>query len=77
MSNIFNNEKLINLGNKHPKFYIGVDTYDEKKCAYCMVVKTDDEQRIILAKTIPDKKQFEEEVNNLAKYFNAQIIKEL
>jgi hypothetical protein len=44
--------------------------------AYCLGRYMNDSFFIsILSKTIKDEKEFWEEVNNLAKYFNAKIIK--
>jgi len=77
MGNIFSSDKMENLVKKNPKYYIGLDTYDENQCAYCLILSTESQDYILLAKTIPDKKQFDEEVNNLVKYFNAQKIVEI
>ena len=60
-----------------PKFYIGVDTYDKNNLAYCLTRNTEDVVEVILSKTSNDKKIFEEEVENLSKYFNAIVLKEI
>lgn len=62
---------------KGPKYIIGVDTYDENANTYCLVRILDENQEVILTKTICDKKEFDKEVENLSKYFDAVIIKEV
>lgn len=55
------------------KYYIGTDTYDKKALCYCLTKKTGDNFEILLSKTMRDKAEFNQEVENLAKYFNAEI----
>lgn len=60
------------------KYFMGVDMVDDKVKAYCLVRKIEGEiDTFILAKQSTNEKNFIEEVNNLAKYFNATIIKEI
>lgn len=63
--------------NTYPRYYIGIDVYDEIY-AYCLMKKNivDNSTEIILSKRMREK-GFSEEVNNLSKYFNAEIIKEI
>ena len=62
---------------KEPRFIIGVDTYDKKNNAYCLTMKFDKTTFILLSKTIRDENEFQDEVENLQKYFDATIIKEI
>lgn len=68
--------KLDNVIPKEVKYVIGVDTYDENNNAYCLGRIIDEKPEIILVKNIRNKTDFDEEVKNLSKYFNAQIYKE-
>ena len=69
-------EELVSFGKPEPpKYHIGVDTYDKNSASYCLVSTFDGNWNIILIKRMNDMEAFEEEVNNLAKYFNAEIIK--
>lgn len=61
---------------KKPEYYIGVSKDDFPFCAYCLAGKFNDQSQIILMKRTMDEKEFDEEVNNLAKYFNATILEE-
>jgi hypothetical protein len=56
---------------KPPTYKIGVADN-----AYCLVGYFEKEPIIILTKQIQDKQQFEDEVNNLSKYFDAEILRE-
>lgn len=56
---------------KEPKYIIGIDTYDKNNSAYCLMKKNEDHIEVLLAKTIRDENEFKEEVENIAKYFNA------
>lgn len=75
MVNIF-----FNLENKQPvevpKFFIGVDTYDYDANTYCLVRQVNGVSDIINIKTIRNQKAFEEEVENVSKYFNAMKVDE-
>lgn len=76
MTQLLNISTLENLDIKKPFYSIGVDTYDEKNLAYCLSRSVNGVVEILLCKTMKDKKPFEEEVENLSKYFNACVIKE-
>lgn len=59
-----------------PTFVMGVDTYDPKNLAYCLTKHTDgDFIEVVLSKRMSDKEAFDEEVDNLCKYFDAQLLK--
>ena len=62
---------------KQPEYVIGVDTYDKDVLAYCFGRKVDGVFKIMLSKTMRDEKEFKQEVENLSKYFNATIYKEV
>lgn len=74
-SYLFDRSKLENVIVKPPYYAIGVDTYTKDKLAYCLSRKVNDDVEILLAKTMRDEKEFEQEVENLAKYFNADIFR--
>jgi hypothetical protein len=59
-----------------PQYFIGVDTYDNGVFVYCLAKRTNDISETLLLKKMRDKDAFEEEVSNLAKYFNAVTVKE-
>ena len=74
---VFDKKELAKLAAKEtPRYFIGVDTYDTNSYAYCLVLKLAETTEILLSKTMSSKYAFDEEVANLAKYFNAAIIKE-
>ena len=58
---------------KQPEYVMGVDTYDKYALAYCFGRKVDGVFEIMLSKTMRDEKEFKQEVENLAKYFNADV----
>lgn len=60
---------------KQPEYVIGIDTYDKDALAYCFGRKVDGVFEIMLAKTMRDEKEFKQEVENLAKYFNADVFR--
>tara|TARA_R100000541_G_C1868980_1_gene80495 strand:- start:56 stop:349 length:294 start_codon:yes stop_codon:yes gene_type:complete len=60
---------------KQPEYVMGVDTYDKDALAYCFGRKVDGVFEIILAKTMRDENEFKQEVENLAKYFNADVFR--
>lgn len=60
---------------KQPEYVIGVDTYDKDALAYCFGRKVDGVFEIILIKTMRDENEFKQEVENLAKYFNADVLR--
>ncbi|MHA2366648.1 MAG: hypothetical protein ACXAC7_22035 [Candidatus Hodarchaeales archaeon] len=55
-------------------YYIGVDTYDSDALAYLLARKVGKDTEILLCKSMPEKNEFMQEVENLAKYFNATVI---
>lgn len=57
-----------------PEYVMGVDTYDKDALAYCFGRKVDGVFEIMLSKTMRDEKEFKQEVENLAKYFNAVVL---
>lgn len=59
---------------EEPKFYIGIDTYDKGANSYCLTREVNGVVEIINIKTIRDEKQFQEEIENIAKYFNCKIL---
>lgn len=60
---------------KQPEYVIGVDTYDKDALAYCFGRKVDGVFEIMLAKTMRNENEFKQEVENLAKYFNADVFR--
>lgn len=69
-------KRLEKLRKENPEYVIGVDLNDEGASGYCLVKKIGKTMTVLLCKGINDKDEFELEVNNLAKYFNAKIIRE-
>ncbi len=59
---------------EEPIYSIGVDQYDKNVNVYCLIKKFNGETEIIIQKTIRDEDEFKQEVDNLAKYFNAKIL---
>lgn len=60
---------------KQPEYVMGIDTYDKDALAYCFGRKVDGVFEIMLAKTMRDENEFKQEVENLAKYFNADVFR--
>jgi len=58
---------------KQPYYAVSVDTYDKDALAYCLSRKVDGVVEILLCKTTRDENELKQEVENLAKYFNADI----
>jgi hypothetical protein len=58
---------------KPVKFTIGVDAYDLKAPTYCLIKEQDGRIQNVLGKIMKDPAEFNEEVSNLAKYFDAKI----
>ena len=69
------NERIKYLTAVKPSYVIGVDTYDKGNYAYCLMVKVGRDSHVVLANTRHNEDDFNEEVANLAKYFNAEVIK--
>jgi len=74
---VFNPELLDKLKGSAPSYSIGVDTYDKESLAYCLCRHMDGKTEILLVKTMRSKKRFKEEVNNLSRYFNAKVFREV
>lgn len=60
---------------KQPEYVMGIDTCDKDALAYCFGRKVDGVFEIMLTKTMSDEKEFKQEVENLAKYFNANVFR--
>ena len=58
-----------------PYYAIGVDTYDKNNLAYCLTRKTGDTIEVLLSKVSREETKFWQEVDNLAKYFDADVFK--
>jgi hypothetical protein len=56
-----------------PYYAIGVDTYDKDNLAYCLTRKIDGVIEILLSKVSRGETEFRQEVENLAKYFEADV----
>jgi len=74
MNNPFDKKLLSSHIIKPSVFKIGIDTYDKNVNAYCLTNVASN--TVVLSKVIRDENDFNTEVYNLAKYFNAEIIKE-
>lgn len=61
-----------------PEYFIGIDpgSSDKDLACYCLLSKAGDVTTLLLSKGNTDKKEFQEEVDNLAKYFNAKVIEQ-
>lgn len=59
------------------RYVIGVDSLDKNACAYCLTREVDGKIDVLLTKRMRNEAAFNEEVENLSKYFNAAIIKEV
>jgi len=75
MKTIFDIDKS-GLGQIKEEFFIGVDSYDKDALAYCLIRKSGEERTIVLCNTRRNEADFNQEVENLAMYFNAEIIRE-
>lgn len=56
-----------------PYYAIGVDTYDKDNLAYCLTRKIGDTIEVLLSKVSRKETEFRQEVENLAKYFEADV----
>lgn len=65
------------LGQNKPRYIIGIDSSEKDNNAYCISRVIGNDMQIIFSKVIKDEKEFEAEVNNLAKYFNAVKIRQI
>ena len=58
-----------------PKYFIGVDPHETDTNTYCLIRRVGTTTEVLLPKVIRDENIFEEEVENLSKYFNAKEIR--
>jgi len=56
-----------------PYYAIGVDTYDKSNLAYCLTRKIDGVIEVLLSKTMRDETEFKQDVETLAKCFEADV----
>ena len=56
-----------------PHYAIGIDTSDKDNLAYCLTRKIGDTIEVLLCKISRKETEFRQEVENLAKYFEADI----
>ena len=61
---------------EQPEYVMCIDTYDKNAPTYCLVRKAGGGVEVLLGKTMRDEKEFKQEVENLAKYFNAKVVQE-
>jgi hypothetical protein len=71
---VFDRKILDKLSTKTPSYTIGIDKDDKKGLAYCLVANIDGKFNVILCKNMHNETEFDIEVGNLSKYFNARII---
>lgn len=69
--------KNIKESSEESNFIIGFDTYEPGFSTYCLMRKIGDVIEYITYKTVRGEKEFQEEVTNIMKYFNAVNITEL
>lgn len=67
-------KRIEEINSDPPVFVMGTDVCDPQISSYCLVRKTKTNSDILMCKSMRDKKKFEKEVKNLAKYFNATLI---
>lgn len=72
---LFDNALLEKATIKNHEYVMGVDTYDKDALAYCLSRKVDGVVEILLCKTMRDENEFKQEIENLAKYFNADVFR--
>ncbi len=72
---LFDKSLLENATIKQPEYVMAVATYDKDALAYCFGRKVDGVFEIMLSKTMHDENEFKQEVENLAKYFNADVFR--
>lgn len=66
-------EKKKAMTAEKPYYAIGVDALDEKNLVYCLSRKIGDNIEFLLSKTMRDEKEFRQEIETLAKIFEADI----
>lgn len=68
-------QKFEKLKNNPYKYTIWADTYDDKTHAYCLVrLLSDGTTEVLLSKSMTAGREFQEEVENLSKYFNVEEV---
>ena len=73
-SSVFNKELIEKaMTTDKPYYAIGVDTYDKDNLAYCLTRKIGDTIEVLLSKVSREETEFRQEVENLAKYFEADV----
>lgn len=70
----FDKSVFDSLDVKKAEYVIGVDTYDKDALAYCLGRRVDGVFETLLSRTMSNESEFNQEVQNIAKYFNAEII---
>lgn len=73
----FKRMEIIKSTVNEPYYAIGIDAYDKNNLCYCLSRKIGAVVEILLCKTMSDEDRFKEEVENIAKYFNAEIFREI
>ena len=73
---VFDKKVLELMKKKTVTYAIGIDTADPKIASYCLVRNIDGVCEVILSKTMKNTLSFNHETKNLARYFNAKLIKE-
>ena len=73
---VFDELRLNEYISREYKYIITIGTYDEDTFAYIFYSKVGEDIRILLCKEMRDENEFKQEVENLAKYFNAYIVKQ-
>jgi len=74
MDYVLQNKTIEQLTKQQEQYFIGIDQYDANTFVYCLAKRVNDTYEILLAKRMTDEKEFNEEVQNIAKYFNADYI---
>jgi len=74
-SSIFDKELFKNAVIEEADYTIGIDTFDKDALAYCLTRTINGSTEVLLSKVMHDKIKFTQECENIANYFNANIIK--
>jgi hypothetical protein len=70
-------EFVNSLNQSKEGWYIGIDTYDTNYLTYVLAYKNNLQTQIVLSNHRNTKLEFDKEVENLKKYFDAVEIKEM
>lgn len=75
---VFDPKLLESLYPEAPKYVMGADISNTDINSYCLALETKEApyMKILLSKTAPSSREFREEIDNIAKYFNVSILKE-